>query len=214
MAKEERVCLRLLDAYPEAVLSISSTSKTTCLHEAAFSGNLKLFEAVLDTIDQLQARGGIEKNGKLPSSSTSNALQYQYPSVPIEDIINHADNWGSTALHFAAGNGHLPIVQVLYERGGDLFAKKADGLTPLTLAKENEHTLTYEWIYHEMVATRKIGISKDKNRKSIYLPIFLSLPAILAFLIYHANYIDPSERIQIPVSSPYPSDQITGTGVR
>ena len=43
------------------------------------------------------------------------------------------DEDGETPLHFAAHEGHLPVVQYLCEQGADKEARDDDGRTPLDL---------------------------------------------------------------------------------
>ena len=57
-----------------------------------------------------------------------------------EDVwINAADSCGSTALMFAAFNGHNNIVKSLLQNGADVNAAKTGGCTALIIAAENGH---------------------------------------------------------------------------
>jgi ankyrin repeat protein len=45
------------------------------------------------------------------------------PSFCRLDAVTNADTYGSTALHWAAGRGHLPIVDLLLRSGAAVNAK-------------------------------------------------------------------------------------------
>jgi len=44
-----------------------------------------------------------------------------------------------TPLHFAAREGHLPVVQYLCEQGANMEARNDNGSTPLQWAARNDH---------------------------------------------------------------------------
>ena len=53
--------------------------------------------------------------------------------------VNVKDNFGMTALHYAAENGHLEVVKYLLEKGGaEVNVKTNDGKTALDLARNSE----------------------------------------------------------------------------
>lgn len=53
--------------------------------------------------------------------------------------VNGFDQSGLSALTEASWNGHVETVKILLQNGGDPTMKKADGETPLTLAKSRQH---------------------------------------------------------------------------
>lgn len=53
--------------------------------------------------------------------------------------INVKDQFGKTALHYAAENGHVGTTQLLMARGTDANMRDAHGNTALELALGNEH---------------------------------------------------------------------------
>lgn len=53
--------------------------------------------------------------------------------------VNHANQFGYTALMWAANNGHLEIVKTLLANGANIKAVNKYGETALTLAKSNGH---------------------------------------------------------------------------
>ena len=55
------------------------------------------------------------------------------------DISIEDDNYKRTALHFAALNGHLKIVDALLKKGADVYKKDMAGKTPLDYASKYGH---------------------------------------------------------------------------
>jgi len=53
--------------------------------------------------------------------------------------IEARNEYGNTPLFWAAGNGHIPVVQYLREQGGDKDARNESDRTPLHLAADNGH---------------------------------------------------------------------------
>ncbi|KAF3326179.1 ankyrin repeat domain-containing protein 2-like protein [Carex littledalei] len=71
----------------------------------------------------------------------------------IEDIVglfsigvplDSKDSQGRTALHMAAANGHLAIVDYLIKNGADVNATNLEKNTPLHWACLNGHTWSHE----------------------------------------------------------------------
>ena len=54
--------------------------------------------------------------------------------------VNERDVFGHTALMFAAGEGHLEIVQILLAQGAEVNALNQVGATALSRAKAKGHT--------------------------------------------------------------------------
>ena len=53
---------------------------------------------------------------------------------------------GWTSLHRAASNGHLPVVQYLYEQGADKEASDGSGRTPLHWAASHGHLPVVQYL--------------------------------------------------------------------
>jgi len=55
------------------------------------------------------------------------------------EIVNSKDNRNSTPLHFTADRGHIPIAQLLLDKGADMHATDVDGDIPLHWAAFRGH---------------------------------------------------------------------------
>ena len=54
--------------------------------------------------------------------------------------VNAQESWrGQSALMWAAGEGHVPVIRQLAEAGGDLRARSKSGFTPMLFAVRNGH---------------------------------------------------------------------------
>ena len=76
---------------------------------------------------------------------------------------NNSTNWygdvlGNTALHVAAINGHMNIVEILLDRGIDINSKDSIGETALHLAAANGHMNIVE-----ILLDRGIDISSNSH---------------------------------------------------
>ncbi|KAK4050716.1 hypothetical protein OIO90_004938 [Microbotryomycetes sp. JL221] len=142
-------------ARQQARLGISTDYTDLHLHSACTSGNIGLVRYALQ---QGQPVNSV-LNGVLPlhaaASSGSEAvvrelieygadvnaprLSRRYSNNRIQSTGLAAGTTGSTALHFAAANGHAGIVSLLLEFGADPSAEEKYGLTPEMIATQRGH---------------------------------------------------------------------------
>ena len=59
---------------------------------------------------------------------------------PIACDVNMSDSYGRTALHYAAEQGHAPIIDILLKAGSFVNAMDCEGVTPLYLASARGNT--------------------------------------------------------------------------
>ena len=60
--------------------------------------------------------------------------------------LEASDEYGLTPLHWAASNGHLPVVQYLYEQGADKEPRSTHGSTPLRLVVFKGHLFVLQYL--------------------------------------------------------------------
>jgi hypothetical protein len=93
---------------PKDVLEAATDPETgnTVLHFSSANGHADLLSALLT-----QLKGGAE----IPAGTA------------FSPLINHGNKEGNTPLHWAAYQGHLPVVKILLGVGADMWAKNAAG---------------------------------------------------------------------------------------
>ena len=84
--------------------------------------------------------GALLANDILEASSSGELELVQTILDRDTTAIGMSNDRGSTALHFAAENGHIRIVELLLDRGADLEAIDVDGDTPLMCAAIGGHS--------------------------------------------------------------------------
>lgn len=103
------------------------------IHAAASGGNARVVRMLIDAganlnigrlSRKLGASGGKGRSGASGSSVNTNTI-----------AGSHVGTGGSTALHFAAANGHVDVLALLLSRGADLHKADKHGVTPLMLAE-------------------------------------------------------------------------------
>ena len=96
-------------------------------------------------------------------------LLMEHPAIAVDEWLTTD---GTTALHAAAGPGHVEIVKWLLFKAADATRKDADGVTPFMAACAGGHTdaaaavLTYGIVYTERQpgpVAREIVLATDKR---------------------------------------------------
>ncbi len=105
-----------------------------------------------------------------------NLVRELLPSLAPADV-NVRDDLGMTALHWAAAQGHVEIVQELLAHGATMYAHDNEGYTPGGLADRNQHYEIAQLFQHG--AERRF---ENISRTGITLPLELEV-LIAAFLI-------------------------------
>jgi ankyrin repeat protein len=108
---------------------------TTALHAAALSDSIKVAKLLLDSADD--ARSLIEARGAhgltaLHTAAAANALKVVAELVRRGAVVDSRHAFAnSTALHFAAEDGHHEIIEALCDAGADADASTTLGGRPL-----------------------------------------------------------------------------------
>ncbi|EGD77528.1 hypothetical protein PTSG_08626 [Salpingoeca rosetta] len=89
------------------------------LHQAAREGDIEILEQILASQQER-----VSLSSQLSSRTTASA------SVPF---IDHQDDSGMTALHYACRNNCVDVMQKLLSRGAQPLVQGEDGITPLHL---------------------------------------------------------------------------------
>ncbi|XP_061171091.1 ankyrin repeat, PH and SEC7 domain containing protein secG-like [Saccostrea echinata] len=130
------MCKHLGNTYPQ-LLNVKDNDGGTALHDAAFGGNIELFNFLLGKGFSIETKRSDRKtvlhlccmNGKLDMCKH---LVNTYPH-----LLNVEDNHGGTALHDAAFGGNIELFNFLLGKGFSIETKQSDGKTVLHLCCMN-----------------------------------------------------------------------------
>jgi len=113
----------------------------TPLTLACISGSAPMLEALL--------KAGADVNAASPEGETPLMTAARVGKLDALKVllahgaaagVNTKESWkGQSALMWAAGEGHLPVIKTLTEIGADLQARSKTGFTPLLFAVRNGH---------------------------------------------------------------------------
>lgn len=119
-----------------------ATTQATPLHLAALYGR--------ESIARLLIQKGANANATMKFGISPLLVAAQFNQAPIVQLlleqkeqkvdINHADQDGFTALHFAAQHGNELIIQILADHKANISLADKNKATPLAIATENKHS--------------------------------------------------------------------------
>jgi uncharacterized protein len=131
-----------------SLLNQYSTDGWTPLHLAAYFGNMK----VLDLLIDLEVDVLLRSKNQMEVTALHSALSNKHWDAARLLIEKGADIHAKTAgglltpLHYAAANGSLEIVKFLVTLGVDADAKTEEGKKPDELARANGHTAIADFL--------------------------------------------------------------------
>jgi ankyrin repeat protein len=89
---------------------------------------------------QPQSRSTIGDRNALHEEARRGDAAGLHRLIVTQDVdLNWADALGRTALHYAAANGYLEVVEVLLDAGAQVNPSDNDGFTPLHRAVQGAH---------------------------------------------------------------------------
>lgn len=123
-----------------ATICGKSREKVTALHIAAAKENSEVLKYLLneDLVSDINARNNY---GETPLSIAVWAVSPRNVSLLLSNGADTScvDNFGSTAIHWAAKNGSEDIITEFIEFGSDLGLLNSRGLTPELVARKYDH---------------------------------------------------------------------------
>ena len=82
------------------------------------------------------------------------SIQMLLPRGAPSELVNGADKYGRTSLHFAAETGNLSVVKFLYHRHADVNVRDGAGQSPLHLSIMNDHLHVAKYLLHNCQAAK------------------------------------------------------------
>lgn len=111
----------------------------TALYAAAMKNHINAARALVDAGADVNAGFPNDKPILVAASSGSNDVLRFLITLPKINV-NERDNGSYTPMLYAAFNGHPETVKILFDAKADCKIKGCDGNTPLSIAKERNHT--------------------------------------------------------------------------
>ncbi len=162
----------------------------TPIHWAASRGFIEIVKILFENGADINAKS--KKNGLTPLIAASYSDYYGNKEV-VEFLLNRGANINekdiddNTALHISISYCNLPIFTLLIKHGIDVYIKNKKGETPLDLAKANKNN--YKCIevsnkFYKKNAFIDVLEYETLFNRLKYLPIFIIIFILIAFLIY------------------------------
>ena len=140
------------------------------------------------TVPPVQLAKGPALNAYFHATKTGDVKLLKETLAADSNLVRKKDNLGNSALHYAAGFGHIDIVDILLEAGESANVRDTNGNTPLTLACSNDRQAVMNKL---LQAGANIKALNRRNYSAIDYGIrFGHSDAVAAILEYRdKNYI-------------------------
>ena len=109
-------------------------------------------------LSPLMEAAGSAKSGRSNPEAVA-VIQYLLGTGRVDVNATYGSSM-ATALHFAATDGLLDVLEVLVAAGADLLAKRKDGKTAAQLAKASGHTEAARYLVEQSVQRGRAGPSR------------------------------------------------------
>lgn len=131
----------------------------------------------------------------------------------MTNAIHATDKYENSPLHLAARDGHLPIVQLLIEKGADVNMRNKDGQSPLHLAVRRKNCID---LVKHLISNGADVNSVDRNGMPLVFITFCHVPYDKAHISWtksngkwHIKTTGPKNVISLQISDvPTPSGVI------
>ena len=113
----------------------------TPLHSAAFNGNLKICEMIIEKVDHKNPASNRWNENDTPLHRAAKEGHFEICKLIIEKVVvkNPSNDRGVTPLHCAAENNDLEICKLIIENIGENNPSDNHGNTPLHHAAKNSN---------------------------------------------------------------------------
>ena len=98
--------------------------------------------------------------------------------------VNSKGNYGTTPLHNASENGHLPVVELLIKGIADPNTPANDEVTPLFIASQNGHLPVVEQLLQDK-ADPNTGTPTDNGATPLYIASYNGHLPVVEQLTFH-----------------------------
>eukprot|EP01033_Poteriospumella_lacustris_P005383 gene5383-3833_t len=154
------------DSSPRDVIVGFHSEGKTLLHVACSSGKIDVVNALLayccgDDNQELKTIANLrDDRGFTPliNATVSESTALMNRLIEVGAVVNDRNNEGASALHFAAGDGSVPRIQLLLEKGADLSFQSQSG-TPLHWAAAKGHALAIDLLLRR--GAEPNGVNRD-----------------------------------------------------
>ena len=115
-----------------AELDLVDVNGDTALHYAAQFGHANCVKRLLEAGANVNLKDRWQQTPLTMAAGMSDFVGQQVLIEHPGTDVNLASNHGGSALHYAAGFGQVPMLQILLRRGANInFSRMDDGITPL-----------------------------------------------------------------------------------
>ena len=147
---------------------VGDTALTKAAWNGKTDGHLKVARALLEAGANMEWKNGYQVNALMNAASKNRTSMVGFLLCDARSValsgaavseaggvrsttyncadVNSKDQGGVTALHKAAWEGHLGVIELLVRAGADVNVKRDDGVPPIVLAESNFKRKTVQYL--------------------------------------------------------------------